>query len=298
MAVQIGGISIDLESNIASFSRDLQRASQVTRATSGRMTRQFGRIERSVDDATAKVDRFREAVRRVSTPLTAAGGITGAIGATAALEQLRLVLTEVREIGQASRRIQFPSDELQALRFEAAQLGIDAGNVDDAIHTFVEGIGEASVGTGQLYEVLAANGVALRDAEGELRSTADLLEVYRQLLRGAATEQEMLTLAVRAFGEDGSALGVMLSETDRSLAAVTEAAREMGIVLDAEMIQRADAILARWAEITAQLDVGLKGAILGVIDVLGGLRGAWQGVLLAATEAGAAARAAPRRTGT
>lgn len=257
---------VALEARIRDFERNFERANR-TAATN------FDAIERR---ARVNADRLdRNMARAASTVRIHAGSIAGALGAGVLLGGLSQLPGAIREafadmakIGDVADKIGITREALQELRFGAGQAGIEVAGLDTSLEQFAKRTGEAATKGGDLAKVLAANGVALRDEQGRMRPTLDLLRDYADLIAGAGSEQEKLVLANLAFGRSGGQMVVALANGAASIGEMQKAARDAGAVLDDALVRKAEAVDDKFEALAVRFSTWAKG---GSVELVGAL---------------------------
>jgi hypothetical protein len=106
---------------------------------------------------------------------TLGGAIAGVttVGGLAALVNNSISAADA--IGRTAHTIGVGVEALQELRFAAKASGVEQQTLDMALQRFTRRTAEAAQGTGEAKDALAQMGIALRDQDGHLRRSEDLL---------------------------------------------------------------------------------------------------------------------------
>ena len=172
--------------------------------------------------------------------------------ATAALagisSNLRGVIADLGDLQDAADRMDLRPEQLQGLQAGFKLGGVDIAATTQSLEIFTQRIGEAANGEGALYATLRRSGVALRDQNGDVRSTIDLLRDFADVLQAAPSDAERLALAVDAFGKAGRPMVNALAGGAGAIDEMIAKAREAGLVLD-------DALVAKAAELDDKFDI-------------------------------------------
>jgi hypothetical protein len=209
----------------------------------------------SADRSADRIERrFRQTDQRLSRVFTGmqrtAIGAFGAMGvAISGIGMARLVqdaLAVAESIRDVSDRVGFATDRLQELRYAADQNGSSARTLDMALQRFSRRVAEAAQGSGELRNDLLRLNIPLRDANGNLRDSYDILLDYADGMRNAGSEQEALRLAFKAFDSEGAQLVSLMRQGREGISSFGEAARNAGVVLE-------DSLVRQGAEANAQL---------------------------------------------
>lgn len=186
------------------------------------------------------------------------GGIQGVIGqvqtliagfgAVQIVSQIRRAVGSIDDIGDAAERVGMKSATFQAIRFQLGQFGGDAEMANRAMDKFSDSVAEAALGGGYLSKVFNANGVALRDANGQLRTNEELLADFARLVANAGSAQEKLKIATDAFGrQSGPKMVTTLEHLNRvGLKEFIDQGRAAGVIMSDELIEKADKLDRQW----------------------------------------------------
>lgn len=213
-----------------------------------RIQRQFGRLAQS-----AGLQRLRQSVAavgqgfgnvvgaagRLTRRLAVAGG--AAAGAAWGFERFVSGVTDVGDrIGKLSERLGVNAQTLQEWQYGARLSGINTQTFNMALQRFARRIGEAAHGTGEAQAAVRYLGVSVRDAEGNIRSTEELLPEFADALAGVENEQTRLALAMKLFDSEGVAMLQMLNGGSEALREFAREARRSGAVLTDELIAQSE----------------------------------------------------------
>ncbi|MES0167825.1 hypothetical protein NKJ87_17825 [Mesorhizobium sp. M0027] len=255
--------------------------------------RSFDRARRS---AVSDFDKIEQRAKTMTTRLDASfakiggglkGGLAGmftgvGVAATAALAPLALFNKALDTIDMASHlvdmadRIGLSTTALQELGFGFAQAGVEQSEFETGMAQFSKRIGEAATKGGRLADILKANGIAIRDSNGHIRSSEQLLGSYAELIRNATSDQEKMLLVTEAFGRGGGAMLVGLNDGARGILNMKKAAEDAGGVIDEQLLRRAEEMGDRWDAAWRRFTVSSQSAILTAIEGLDSLNGRMQ----------------------
>lgn len=254
MADDTQRLIVSLEARIDKFQKALDRAN----GTANKRARQ---IE----------TRFSQMNRSVSASFASFGKGLGA-GALAALAPMALLQTALNEIEKASHlvdtadKIGLTTTALQELTFGFEQAGVEASTFETSMAQFSKRIGEAATRGGQLADIFATNGVALRDSNGQIRSSESLLAEYADLVKNAASEQEKMLLVTEAFGRAGGDMLNGLNQGASGIRNMKAEAEKAGGVIDEQLLRRAEELGDRWEAGWRRFKLASSNAILTAIE--------------------------------
>jgi hypothetical protein len=139
------------------------------------------------------------------------------------LERMALVYSGLRLIRGIKNFIESTIDGAAALRAQAATLGLTTDElqkyqyVADALHTptrqvafafrfFNRAVGEAALGTKHANKVFSDLGMKIKDSNGKIRPTADLLFEFSDKLKKVPDQATRTALAMSTLGRGGAEL--------------------------------------------------------------------------------------------
>lgn len=215
-------------------------------------------------------------VKQVSSNLLSAkGAFAGFIGVAgiAKLTQFTKEAVEFADaIGKTADKLGVSTDALQEYRFAAARSGVAQTALDMGLQRFSRRLAEADKGTGELRKTLENLNISTRTSSGELRTSEDVLREYAEAIKNAEGDQEKLRLAFKAFDSEGAAMVNMLRDGATGLDDLTQAARDAGVVMDEELIDKAEIINDKWDTLTETIGVKFKSALVGLAGKIVGTR--------------------------
>lgn len=237
------GIRVDSrEANSAT--RELDRLKQAA----GGVENATRRMERGATTAAAATRNLAASASQANVALRAmAGAFAGSIIGSAAmglLQQLpqlfRDTIKEAGDLPDIATNLGLTTRALQELQFAAKRSDVDVGSFLDSLEQFNQKSSQAARGVGELGKVFKVNGVAIKDASGNLLPATELLKRYADLVANARSPQDRLNLAVMAFGKSaGPDMVKMLSQGSAGINDLMVEADRAGAVLDDSLIAKA-----------------------------------------------------------
>jgi len=202
----------------------------------------------------------------------ALGGVAIA-GAIVALGKATLAAVDFGDnIAKTADKLGISTDALQEYRFAAEQTGLTTTQLDVGIQRFTRRLAEAADGAGVLAPVMKDLNIELRDSEGNLRSTEDVLNDYADAIQNADSSSQRLLLAFKAFDTEGVAFVNTLKDGSAGLQSLRNEAVDLGLIMDEALIRKAEIAADKWNILTTQIGVGFKSALLSVLGLMADLR--------------------------
>lgn len=259
MAIEVERLIATIEANFSKYDRALNKAL-------GNTDQKFTAIER----------RGAQMQKRLDSTFASFGkgflvGAAGAIGVGTLTElpgAIRKIVGEAAGLVDVANKVGLTTTALQEFHFAATQGGASVEDFDKALGVFAKNIGAALDGTGDLGKVLEQNGIALRDQNGKVRSTSDLLKAYADVIQNAGSEQERARLVTIAFGRAGSDLANVFRDGSVSINAAAAAFRKLGGGFDEATLKQIADLDDRWDAFATTMDFRVKTSVLNVVAAL------------------------------
>lgn len=222
-------------------------------------------------------DELRGAKTEVSTFARSAGasfasvrnmlGLVGvSVSAGAMARWLRGTVSDLSALGKQARDTGLDVEELQGLmRGFERNTRVNSEQLATALVDFNGRVGQAITGQGELAAVADRYGIALRGANGQVRSQSDLLREVSRAIRTARTEQERLVIAQAAFGEPGRLMASALASGAGVLDDMMAQAREAGDVIDRNLIHRAEILDDKFDALTRRVGTFFQTLAVGAL---------------------------------
>lgn len=132
------------------------------------------------------------------------------------------------------------AESLQAWGYAAKQNGIEASAFYSAMKIGSRNIGMAAIGQGKAKEVLKGLGIQIKDTTGKFRSMDSLLPEIADKIKRLRTPQLQAAAAAQIFGKSGADMLPFLLEGSDGIKALSDRARELGLVLSNDAIDKGD----------------------------------------------------------
>lgn len=201
--------------------------------------------------------------KRVATGMAVA---FAGISLSVLTSQIQKVVAETSEIGKIADQVGVTTRAIQEYRYVTSLSGLATDAADKSLQEFNKRIGEAATGTGNLRLILEANGIALKNSQGSLRDTNDLLADYADLIANSNSQQAKSYLANEAFGRSGKRMINVLQAGSVAFNAQIKEARELGIAIDDDLIRKAEELDDRWNALTTNMSTKWRSTVLSVVD--------------------------------
>ncbi|MDX1192464.1 tail tape measure protein [Sinorhizobium medicae] len=241
-------IPVTISGDPKGFESALARVRALSKSTATDVVASFGRIKNLVAGG--------------------AGLVTGLVSA-ASVTALRDAASAIASIGDEARRAGLDVKSFQELKFVAEQnrVGVDA--LTDGIKELNLRADEFIVtGGGSAAEAFQRLGYSAEDLKGKLEDPADLFtEIIGRL--GELDKAAQIRIMDEIFGGAGGEQFVQLIEAgEGGIRDTIQAANDLGIVLDEQMIQKAADVDRKFNMLATTVGTKLKSAIVSAADSL------------------------------
>ena len=250
------------------------KADLVSVGTSGE--RSIKKIDRASDKASRGLSTLGDRASGLRSRMRLLGGVVAGIAGGGGIALLiNRSIAAADSIGKLSGAIGVGTDTLQELRFAGAQTGVAGRDIDDAftrlnrrLGLFVtSGGGPAAVGFKEL-------GISARDAAGAVRSTESVFAEIVAKLEKYENAAQKAAIASAFFGEDaGPRLVNLLSRGSAGVDEFSRKARDLGIVLDEELLRNAERANDELSTLGTVLSINVTRAVVEHADAIAELAG-------------------------
>jgi predicted nucleic acid-binding Zn-ribbon protein len=162
---------------------------------------------------------------------------------------------------KAADKIGVSTDALQEYRYAGERVGVNQRTLELGMQRFTRRMAEAADGSGELKNTLDKYNISVRDANGNMRSSEDVLGDLADAVQNAESESEQLRIAFKAFDSEGAALVNMLKNGSAGLEEYRQSARNLGIVVEEDLIRNSEKATDRITDLKNVLSSQLQRAI-------------------------------------
>lgn len=172
------------------------------------------------------------------------------------------------ELNKASQKYGVPVEKLAELKYAADLADVSFESLSSSLARFNRNIVDAGRGQGQALEAFHVMGIEIRNSNGSLKSSSDLLGEVAAKFATYKDSAEKTALAMALFGRSGADLIPLLNLGKTGLEAAAEEARKFGLVLDKDATSKTEEFndnLRRLGIIWDGIFIKLMGQSIGVL---------------------------------
>lgn len=243
------------------------------------LTADSARLQRDLDKAQSQINRyqarsnaaFTEAAKRIGTGI----GIAVSAAAAGLVALVKNSIDAADELNKLSQKVGIAADDLSKLQYAAKLADVDTASLQTSLVKLSKSAVDAADGTGDSADAFRALGVDVKDANGNIKSTNDLLldtaEAFSQFEDGP----EKAAAAVAIFGKAGADLIPLLNGGRKAIEEAGDELERFGGVVTPEAARQAEAFndnLTRMQSIAKGVGVDLSASLLpALVDVTNAL---------------------------
>jgi hypothetical protein len=173
---------------------------------------------------------------------------------------------ELADMQSMAERVGVSFKDLQGIKFGAAIAGLSDSDINSDLEKSASLLNDAQRNANTLSKAFEANGLSIRNSNGQLITENQLLQNAADLVRRAQTPQDQIAIAqMLGFTKEWVPL---LEQGARAIAGLGEEARQAGAVIDDETVKRAADFDAEWRKSSVAFEANMKAALSGLLPII------------------------------
>lgn len=218
---------------------DIARLVAALELESSKFHKEIDRVNNTLNRFEKNAKRKFESVTSVFKKLAVGAAIVGGIrGLT---REIGALIDEADHLGDLTSQVDISVESLSTLGKAAGQFGIEAGALEQGLVKLSNNIAQAATGNKNLAASFQEMGVAIRDSNGNLKGTeqvlADLADAFSVLPDGPLKTAK----AIEIFGKSGAQLIPFLNEGSKGIQELQAQIRALGGEISSKFTKDADA---------------------------------------------------------
>ncbi len=253
-------LTVDVIARIDKLEKGMARASQVT-------NRQFSAIE-------SRAKRFDGVMNNVGAGAFGAftkgafGLLAPILGVAAAVNTAKDAMKEFGDIADSAKAAGLDSEFFQGLAYQAGLGGVAIDALSTSLATFNRNSGLAVVNKGKMAAALKALNPELLANIQAATSQDERVRLAADAIAKAGTASERAALSVALFGDAGAKLADVFSGGSNAIAAMANEAKGLGLIIDRDLIAKADELGDKFDTATKVMDLQFKQALIDLAPFL------------------------------
>jgi ribosomal protein L12E/L44/L45/RPP1/RPP2 len=225
LAADLASLVIGLRADVASLQSDLGKALSLNQKHANDIAGLWNKAGESVADSLKDI----------------AGKLAGAFAVEQLVEAGKKSLEFADNLGKMSQKVGISVESLSALNVQARLSDVGIDSLQGGLAKLARNAADAAAGSKQQAAAFQAMGVSLKDANGNLRSTEDILGSVAGKFSQYADSASKTALAQQVFGKSGADLIPLLNELgENGFAKAREEAERFGAVISTETAKQAE----------------------------------------------------------
>lgn len=194
------------------------------------------------------------------------GALTLAFGKALAIS--RDAVRDFDALAKRARTLGLSTDLFQSLQLAAEEQGVAQEKLNIGLQTFVTRSGEAANATGTFHSKLKQANPALLEQFQAASTGEDRLRLLAEAVRDLDSAEERAALTAAAFGEGNVDLVRILADTGESIDDLIRRAKDLGVVVEEQMLKRAEEMENQFGVAARVIDLNLKQAFVDLAPIL------------------------------
>jgi hypothetical protein len=256
---------VQLEARIRDFERQMIRANRTATAN-------FTAIERRGEKMTAKLKGLG-ANAFAGFSKGALGAAAAALSVTAAIQGIKGAFDKFGAIADQSAAAGISPEFFQGIAYQSSLAGVEIDALAGALAGFAKNAGLAAEGKGKMVSTLKAlDPILLRNIQNAT-TQEERFKLVADALRDASSAAQAAAIASAAFGDQGPKVVAAFRGGADEIDRMAAKAKEMGLIVDNDLIARADELGDNFDSLVQVIDIQMKSALLELGPVLISLTG-------------------------
>jgi hypothetical protein len=196
-----------------------------------------GMFETDVARAEKALDKFQKRAAQMGAAVGAAAVAAG----TALAVMVKQSINSMDDLTKLAQSVGTTTEELSALTYAADLSGVSQDNLGTALTRLTKNASDAAQGIGEAQKGFNALGISVKDAEGNLKSSDQLLQEVAGKFAQFEDGANKTALAVNLFGKSGADLIPLLNAGAEGIQDMKDEAEELGLTFDQDAGKAAEA---------------------------------------------------------
>lgn len=221
-------------------------------------------LRRGLKKARTDMEKFQESAKTISNSMIGLGA--AAVGAMGGI--VKSASDWAAAVNDIEDKTGMAGQSASKLLYIAKAVGLETADAADAVTKMSRSVAQAveqqekaNIAGRESVDVYTKYGIAIKDANGNMLSTTQILSNIAEKHRTMANGIQKTNMEMEIFGRSGAKLNDMLNLTSEQMAKMTENAHRAGLVMDGETTQA-------WEDLTIQMNE-TKMVMMGVAVQIG-----------------------------
>jgi hypothetical protein len=197
-------------------------------------------MKATYDGVTKDSQKFTKEVERNGLSLQAVGKVMLAVGGTITGAMAATVVAVSKtgvEVDKFSKQTGVSREEIQKLGYAALQEHASMEQLASGLIKLSKNMYDASMGTGEAKDTFDSLGISVKNSDGSLRNSSEVLLDISDKFKNMTNETEMSGAAMKIFGKSGAELVPFLRMGRDGIEELKKEAERLGIVMSEDSVK-------------------------------------------------------------
>ncbi|TCT34711.1 hypothetical protein [Martelella mediterranea] len=200
------------------------------------------------------------------------GGLAASLGLGSFVAATQQAVDSVANLGKAAKTAGIEFEAFQELRYAAVKNKVEVDALTDGLKEMQLRADEfIKTGGGPAAESFQRLGLSARQLTRMLEDPASMFETLIGKIRQLDRAAQIRVLDEMFGGTAAEQFTSLMDEAGQSIADARQEARDMGAVMDDELLRKAEDVNAEWEAMALVIGTRVKGSLVEIADLVSGL---------------------------
>lgn len=228
-------------------------------------------IDSTTSSVNALGDAFDNASKKSQSAFEGvgtAGAIGGLIaGLSAALDYVAKMNSGLADMATVAHQVGLSLKDLQSVQFGGQITGLSSDKINTGLQQSATLLNDASRNANSLSKEFDANGISVKNANGQLISQNQLLTIAARLVANAKNPGDQNAIAVM-LGFTKEWIPLLEEVAKDGIGGIGDEAKKAGAVIDDSVIERAKVFDEEWKKSSASFSLTMKAAMADLLPYI------------------------------
>lgn len=262
-------LAVDVLARIDKLEKGMAKAAGTVEKRTGQMERRSAtfaaKFERNIAGAVGRINGI---LGKIGIGGAIAGVLAPVLSLGAALAGAKNALADFDKIAKSAKASGLDGEFFQELAYQADLGGVNVNELSSALQTFTKNAGLAAEGKGRMVSQLKALNPELLQSIQNARSQEERVKLAADALDKEADASKRAAIATVLFGDAGTRMVEVFKGGSAAIDQAADAARNMGLIIDREVLANAEAMNDQLSIATKVIDAEFAKALVDIAPLL------------------------------
>lgn len=195
-----------------------------------------GPLEKAERDALKRTKAIEAGFKKMGTAI----GLAFTAAAGAAVVGIKGAVDRMDELSKSAARVQMPTEEFSKLAYAGELADVTIQDLQSSLGRLAKAQAAALKDTSEQARVFDALGISVKNADGSLRDTSDVLMDFADAFKSVGDSPEIMAAGMALFGRSFQNIIPLIKDGSQGLREAGDEAERLGLVLSTEAGQQAE----------------------------------------------------------